>query len=150
MASTTIHDQALRLLARVLGAGAVVEIGERALVIAAGAGPVVPHDRSGTWPGFVADEPGVFACCPLLPGLPAAVLPPAARGWLHLGHADELPELAPLAEWLAAMNEAGLRSFIVGLLHGLERIAETPAGAPSAQSRPVVRAPDNLAREFLD
>lgn len=149
MVSSAIHDQALRLLGRALAAGAMIEIGERALVVAIAAGPVVPQDRSGTWPGFIASEPGVFACCPLLPGLPAGLLPPVGRGWLRLGDAEELDELLPIVEWLAIMDEASLRSFVVGLLHGLGRIADAYDDASTCGSRPLIRATANLAREFL-
>jgi hypothetical protein len=76
--------------------------------------------------------------------------PPSCRGWLRFGEADELAELPSVVEWLAAMNEAGLRSFVVGLLHGLGRMADAPADASTCRARPLVRAPDNLAREFLD
>lgn len=150
MAWTSAQDQALRLLARALDAGAVVEIGGRALALVAAPGPVVPLDRGGAWPGFLAREAGIFVCCPLLPGLPTALLAPTCRGWLRLGETDELLELLPVAEWLAAMGDAGARAFVVGLLHGLGRIAEGAADAPTRPgARPLIRAPDSLARELF-
>ncbi len=151
MARTSAHDQALRLLARALHAGAVVEVAGRALAVAFAPGPVLPRDRAGTWPGFIAREPGLFACCPLLPAGLAIPLPQAFRGWLRLGDADEPPqEFLPVAQWLAAMSEAEASAFAVGLLHGLGRIADSPTRPmPPGRSRLLVRAPESLARELL-
>lgn len=147
MAHIAAHRQALRLLERALAAGAIVELAGRALVLVTEAGPVVPRDRTGTWPGFKAPGPGIYACCPLWHGVPMGIVSPGCRAWLRLGEIDELPELLPVAEWFATMTEGGAHAFAVGLLHGLGRIAEaTPAEGPA---RPLIRAPDSLARELF-
>lgn len=147
MARTPAHTDLLQLLTRALARGAVVELGGRALVEVSTAGPVVPRDPSGTWPGFLAPEPGIYACCPLWHGVPAAMLSPACRGWLRLGEVGELDELLPVAEWLAALGEPEARALAVGLLHGLGRLAEA-APAPDG-GRLVVRTPASLARELF-
>ena len=61
MATTSTCDHMLRLLERALNTGVVVELAGRALVRVTGPGPVVPHDRTGTWLGFMAPEPGLYA-----------------------------------------------------------------------------------------
>jgi hypothetical protein len=141
-------EQTIGLLGRALAAGAVVELAGRALVLTEVAGPVIPRDRSGHWPPFSAAEPGIYACCPLLSGMPAAILAPGCYGWLRLGEVDELAELLPVAEWLAALGRSELRGFAVGLLHGLGRIAET-GGSDEPGARPLIRSPDSLARELF-
>ena len=150
MFESATYAQALRLLNRALSAGAVVELAGRALVLVAAPGPVVPHDRASTWLGFNAPDAGIYACCPLWTGVPAAMLGPAYRAWLRLGDVDELGELLPVAEWLGGMGEAELQAFAVGLLHGLRWISDdsksaTFRGAP----RPLIRAPDSLLRELF-
>lgn len=147
MARKPVIDQALRLLAQALNAGAVVELAGRALVRVEAAGRVTPRDRTGAWPAFAAAEPGIYACCPLLTALPAAALSAGCYGWLRLGETDELEELLPVAEWLAALSRSEIHAFAVGLLHGLGRIAE--ASSPKDGARPLIRAPESLARELF-
>lgn len=147
MARKPAFDQALRLLARALTAGAVVELAGRTLVRVEAAGRVTPRDRTGAWPAFVASEPGIYACCPLLTALPTAALGPGCYGWLRLGETDEVEELLPVAEWLAALGPSEAHAFAVGLLHGLGRIAE--ASSPADGARPLIRAPESLARELF-
>jgi hypothetical protein len=147
MARTPTHDHVLRLLGRALALGAVVELAGRALVLVPEPGVVLPRDRSGTWPCFAAAEVGIYACCPLWTAAPTALLSPACRGWLRLGEVDELPELLPVAEWLAALGEAETRAFALGLLHGLDRLADGSLAADGV--RPVIRTPESLARELL-
>ena len=81
------------------------------------------------------------------PALPLAILAPACRGWLRLGEVDELEEILPVAEWLAAMNEAQLRAFAVGVLHGLGHLIED--ARPAVTARPLIRTPESLARVLL-
>lgn len=147
MATTSTCDHMLRLLERALNTGVVVELAGRALVRVTGPGPVVPHDRTGTWLGFMAPEPGLYACCPLWHGAPAALLGPACRGWLRLGEVDELAELLPVAEWLAALSERDAHVFAIGLLHGLAHMARE--GVADAATRPLIRSVDSLARELF-
>ncbi len=150
MAQIHAYRHATRLLARALAAGAVVELSGRALVRVDEPGPVLPRDPGDTWPAFTAIEPGIYACCPVVLGVPAAILAPASYAWLHLGEVDELDELLPVAEWLAGLGRNGIRPFAVGLLHGLGRIAEH-AGDIRAGSgaRLVISSPDNLARHLF-
>ena len=147
MARKPAFDQVLRLLARALNAGAVVELAGRALVRVETAGRVMPSDRTGAWPAFAASEPGLYACCPLLTALPTAALGPGCYGWLRLGETDEVEELLPVAEWLAALGPNGVHAFTVGLLHGLGRIVE--ASSPADGARPLIRTPESLARELF-
>lgn len=147
MLKPPIIDEAFALLARALAAGAVVELAGRALVQVARPGIVTPGDRTGAWPAFAAEAPGIYACCPLVPALPAAIVAPAARAWLHLGEPDEVEDLLPVAEWLAATGKDQLRAFTVGLLHGLAQLAE--AGLPVRETRPVIRTPESLARALF-
>ena len=141
-------DQALRLLGRALATGAVVELVGRALVQVEAKGLVMPGDRSGRWRPFEAPGPGIYACCPMLTGLPSAILSPACYSWLRLGEIEDLPELLPVAEWLAALGRSEVRGFAVGLLHGLGRIAEAGARDPQG-ARVLIRSPDSLARELF-
>jgi len=141
-------DQAMRLLSRALAAGAVIELAGRALVQVEAKGLVVPGDRNGRWRPFEAPGPGIYACCPLVTGMPAAILSPACYSWLRLGEIDDLPELLPVAEWLAALGRSEVRGFAVGLLHGLGRIAEAGARGPQ-DARHLIRSPDSLARELF-
>ena len=147
------HDHALSLLACALAAGAAVELGGRVLARADRPGPVRPRDRSDGWTGFVAREPGLYALCPLWTSAPAPALGQAAgRGWLRLGEADELPELLPVAEWLAALSEVELGAFAAGLLHGLDRLRRdrrAAAVAAGGAARPLIRAPDSLVRALF-
>jgi hypothetical protein len=147
MAKTSTCDHTLRLLGQALTTGAVVELAGRALVRVTAPGPVVPHDRTGTWLGFMAPEPGLYACCPLWQGVPAALLGPACRGWLRLGEVDELAELLPVAEWLAALGERDAHAFAIGLLHGLAHTAQE--GVADGGTRPLIRSVDSLARELF-
>jgi hypothetical protein len=149
MRKKAIYDDVMRLLGRVLAAGAVVERAGRALVRADAPGPVVPRDRGGSWPSFAAPEPGFYVCCPLWFDAPAAILAPGCRGWLRLGDQDELPELLSVAEWLASLDRAALRGFCVGLLHGLGRLADGWALPDQVGARPVIRGPDTLAGELF-
>lgn len=150
MAQIHAYRHALRLLGRALAAGAVVEIAGRALVRVDEPGPVEPRDPGDSWPAFTAAEPGIYACCPMVLGVPAAILAPASYAWLRLGEVDELAELLPVAEWLAGLGRHGVRPFAVGLLHGLGRIAEH-AGDIRADGavRLVISSPDNLARHLF-
>jgi hypothetical protein len=144
------YADAMRVLARVLAAGAVVELAGRALVDVEVPGPVVPGDRTGTWLAFDAAEPGIHACCPIWQAVPTAVLSPACRSWLRLGDSEELPELLPVAEWLAALGPGGIATFTVGLLHGLGRMADAPArGMLEDGTRLVIRTPESLTRELF-
>ena len=150
MAQIHAYLHATRLLSRALAAGAVVELAGRALVRVDEPGPVRPRDPGDTWPAFVAAEPGIYACCPVVGGVPAAILPPASFAWLRLGEVDELAELLPVAEWLAGLGRQGIRPFAVGLLHGLGRIAEHEGDIRAdAASRLVISSPDNLARHLF-
>ena len=144
------YAQAMRVLARALAAGAVVELAGRALVQVDAPGPVVPSDRTGTWLGFEAPGPGIYACCPIWQAVPSTILSPACRTWLWLGDDDELPELLPVAEWLAALDAGGLATFTVGLLHGLGRMTDArAAGAPDDGGRLVIRTPESMVRELF-
>jgi hypothetical protein len=78
MAQIHAYHHALRLLGRVLAAGAVVEIAGRALVRVDGPGPVLSRDPGDIWPPFTAAAAGIYACCPVVLGVPAAILAPAS------------------------------------------------------------------------